>query len=192
MAEPNGHADSNAPRNPPESVANPAVRRSALRAYLVPLVVFFAGVGLVLAFWLAVRPATTREVAEPSAEGTTGTERADVRADTPGGGNPERTPSNARDETQERAGRAITELSDITSDNGRFTIGRVVDLRGTKVGRIESPTVFWLDDGRTGIEVVTQAPIDSLRPGQSINLSGSVERSGDSVRIRASRVEPAR
>jgi hypothetical protein len=188
MAEPGRETDPTAPQNPPHSVLNRQVRRSAVRAYIAPLVVFFAGVGLVLAIWMAVRPTPTRDVAEPLAERTTGTERGRVRDETPGGHNPDRRPATARDETAARGGREITELGEAIENGGRGVIGRRVELRGVTVERVESPTLFWLRDGEARVAVVA-AGMDPVRAGQQVDVSGSIERTGGGVRIRASRVE---
>ena len=191
MAEPGRDTDPDAPQNPPQSVLNQHARRSAVRAYIAPLVVFFAGVGLVLGFWMASRPAITRDVAEPLAEGTTGTERGRVRDETPGGHNPDRRPATARDETEARGGREITELGEALENGGRGVIGRRIELRGVTVERVESPALFWLRDGEARVAVAA-AGAGPVRAGQQVDVSGSIEQAGGGVRIRASRVEVRR
>jgi hypothetical protein len=191
MAESRRRTDPDAPENPPRSVLNKNVRRSALWIYLAPLVVFFAGVGLMLVFWMGGRPSQTRELAEPAAEGTTGTERERAREDTPGGHNPDRTPSSASNEADERAGRVITEIGELLENNGRGLTGRRVDVRDVNVDRVESPTLFWIRDGNARVAVIATMPTE-LQTGRPVNVRGTVERWSDTVRIRASRVEPSR
>jgi hypothetical protein len=43
---PERYEETTDPNNPPNSVVNPNVRRTALRSYLGPLIVFFAVVGI--------------------------------------------------------------------------------------------------------------------------------------------------
>jgi hypothetical protein len=187
MAEPYRNPDPSAPQNPPGSVVNKDVRRFALWTYLPPLIVFFLGVGLLLAYWETSAPPTRREAAEPRAEGTTGTERERSRDETPGGQNPDRTPASPQAEVEDRSGRTITELSEVF--DSRDAIGRRVEVRDVDVERVESPTLFWIRDGNARVAVTSTDGGTRVQAGQSVNVAGTVERSGGAVRIRATRVE---
>jgi hypothetical protein len=189
MAELPRNPDPNAPQNPPRSVLNEGVRRSALWTYLAPLVLFFAGVTVILAYW-GTSPPRRDEVEEARVAGTTGTEREPARADTPGGHNPDRAISKPQREVERRGGRVITELGEVFEDNSRDTIGRRVEILDVGVERVESATLFWIRDGVVRAAVAAPTGAD-VRPGQSVNVYGAVERSSDGVRIRASRVEPS-
>lgn len=193
MAEPR-NPDPNAPENPPQSVVNKSVRRSALWTYLAPLVLFFAGIGIIVAFWATSPPAVDRRDAEVrEVEGTTGTEREGNRDGTPGGHNPDRTPSSASDEVEARAGDAISDIDRLFEDGGRGAVGRRVELSRVRVERVESPTLFWIRGGDAHrIAVVASAGSPAVRGGQLLNLAGTVERSGSALRLRASRIEEAR
>jgi hypothetical protein len=191
MAEPPRTDDPNAPQNPPRSVVNPQVRRSALWTYLAPIVVFFAGVAVALVYWGTSPPRNGGERIE-QAEGTTGTERERSRDATPGGHDPNRAPSRPQDEVERRAGEALSELRELFEDGSRDVIGRRIELQNVTVERVDSPALFWVRDGDARAAVTAPAGGASVRAGQSVNLTGTVERTGEGVRIRASRVAPNR
>jgi hypothetical protein len=188
MAEAYRDRDPNSPQNPPEAVVNPRVRRAALWTYLPPLVIFFVGVAMLLFYWRDSQPVQVREAAQPRAEGTSGREADPPRVDSPGGHNPDRVPANARAEIDQRAGRAIDELGGIFDEAGRNNVGRRVQLQELDVERVESPTLVWVRDGNARAAVVIPEG-QSVKAGQKLNITGTVERAGDTVRIRASRVE---
>lgn len=191
--------DPNAPQHPPRSVLNRGVRRRALLTYLPPIVLFFVGAAVLLAYWASVRPETGRDVArgEPRAEGTAGdaadqpgTEGERGRTgDTPGGHNPDPRPAGPREEAERRGGAIITELGEILEHDASGTLGRGVAVSDVDVERVESPTLFWIRDGNARIAVAAPTGSPTVRAGQSVNVSGVVERAGGAVRIRASRVE---
>jgi hypothetical protein len=189
MAESTRNPDPNAPQNPPRSVLNKDVRRSALWTYLTPLVLFFAGVAIILAYW-GTSPPVRHDVEEPRVEGTSGTERARSGEDTPGGHNPDRAISKPDREREHRGGRIITELGEVFEDS-RDTIGRRVEILDVDVERVDSATLFWIRDG--SVRAAVAAPTGAtVHAGQSVNVIGAVERTTEGVRIRASRVEPSR
>jgi hypothetical protein len=192
MVESTRDPDPTAPQNPPRSVLNERARQSALWTYLAPLVLFFAGVAAILVYWGTSPPTRDRQVMEPAAQGTSGTERQPSHESTPGGHNPDRTISDPTDEREYRGGRAITELHEIFKDNSRDAIGRRVELSDVAIERVDSPTLFWVADADARVAVACDPGIDPVRVGQSVNLDGTIERSSDGVRIRASRVEPTR
>ena len=183
MAESPRNPDPNAPQNPPASVVNKRVRRSALWTYLAPLVVFFAGVAVVLIYWgtspPAPSPAPGRDAAAPRTEGTTGGQNPDVK------------PSTTKDEIDDRAGRNLSELGEVFDDNSRDVIGRRIVVHDVDVESVESPTLFWVRDGNVRVAVAAPSGGAAVQAGQTVNIIGAVERSGDSVRIRASRVTPS-
>ncbi len=187
MAESPRNPDPDAPQNPPQSVLNERVRRFALWTYLTPVVLFFVGVGIILAYWGTSSP-PRQDVEEPRTQGTTGTEREPSHAETPGGHNPDRALARPERDVERRGGRIITELGEILEDNSRDTIGLRVDIRDVDVERVESATLFWIRDGSVRIAVAAPAGA-TVQVEQSVNVAGAVERSSEGVRIRASRVE---
>jgi len=190
MAEPLGprNQDPYSRQDPPASVTNQRVRRYALRTFLLPIALFFAGIALVLAYWTLSSPESGQQRGEPRAEATTGTERVGSRERTPGGFNPYTTPQQTKEEIAQRGGRTITELGEVLEEGGRGVLGLRVDLRDIDVERVESPTLFWIRDGnaRVAVNAVSGAQV---KAGQTVNVVGTVERHGNSMRIRASRVE---
>jgi len=192
MAEPQRDRDPNAPQNPPQSVVNKDVRRSALRTYLLPLVLFFGCVAIVFMVWRTSPPPRGEDRTEPRAEGTTGTERERARERTPGGHNPDRKPSSTEEELEHRGGRVINTIEGILEDGSRDVIGRRVELHRVNVERVESPTLLWIRDGNARVAVSTAVGSTPVKAGQSIDVAGTIERAGPGVRIRASRVGASR
>lgn len=182
--------DVNAPQNPPNSVANPRVRRMALRAYLGPLVVFFVVVGIALLYW-ATRPgqpqvtASDAETDIPRAQGTGGDT-------TPGGHQPQPVPDSTRDEIEQRTGQVVTELGELLDEKARAEIGRRVEIDDVDVEQVETPTSFWVRDGNARVQVIAPTSDTTVRAGQQVNIAGVAERSGDTLRIRASKVTVSR
>lgn len=175
--------------NPPGSVANPTVRRAALRAYLGPIVAFFLVVGAALVYWSS-RPAPPDAGDErlSQTEGTTGV--APHRPDTPGGHDPQPVHETTPREVEHRAGDAITELGEVIEEDARGEIGRRVEVHDVEVERVDAPTLVWVRDGNARVAVVMPAG-RTVVVGQQIDIVGVVERAGDSARIRASRVTPS-
>ncbi len=183
--------DPNAPQNPPRSVANQAVRRTALRTYLGPIVALFVIVGLALLYWDTRPPASDREanqVARDDANvaGTAGERNPDK--DSPGGFDPQPTPDSTRDEIERRGGHVVSELGALLDDKASADAGRRVEITGVDVERVESATTFWVKDGNARVQVIAPAAGPTVRQGQQVDITGVAERSGDTLRIRASRV----
>lgn len=179
-----------APENPPNSVVNREVRRTALRTYLGPIVIFFVLVGAVYVYWSG-RPADRGPepaAAGEEAAGTAGLTAA--REDTPGGHDPQPQPESTREEIEGRGGDALTELGEVIENGGRGDIGRRVEVHDVEVERVESPTLVWVRDGNARVAVVMPAG-RTVGTGDQIDIAGVVERAGDSARIRASRVTPS-
>lgn len=179
--------DANAPQNPPNSVVNKDVRRTALRTYLLPLIVFFAVIGAALLYW-ATRPpqqqvgrANDPDRDIPRAEGTAGNT-------TPGGHEPQPTPDSTRGEVEHRGGNAVTELGELLDERARGEVGRRVEVSDVEVERVDGPTSFWVKDGNARVQVVTAKSGADVRVGQHVNITGVAERSGETLRIRASKV----
>ena len=195
MAEryPRDH-DPNAPQNPPNSVVNRGVRKTALRAYLAPILVFFLAVGVALLYW-AMRPdrpddasragATNQETSE-QARGTSG--ESPTSTDTPGGHEPQRTPGSTSEEIEHRTGAAVTELGDLLDQKARGDTGRRVQVTDVDVDAVDGPTSFWVRDGNARVQVIWNGGTTEVRPGQQVNITGTAEPAGQVLRIRASSV----
>ena len=190
--------DPNAPQNPPNSVANRDVRRTALRVYLGPIIALFVVVGLVLLYW-ASRPPVTERAAnqpqrdDPNVEGTSGERNpgggtaAEVERQ-PGGFDPQRTPESTREEVEHRGGHVVSELGDLLEENAHGEIGRRVEISDVDVEQVDSPTSFWVKDGNARVQVVAPAGMVEVKQGQQVHITGVAERSGSTIRIRASKV----
>lgn len=126
MAEPRNHRDTpeqydetRDPKNPPNSVLNPQVRRTTTRSFLWPLIVLTVVAGLLWVFWLR-QPPSVRS-AEETGIRTTATGTSDER--TPGGINTD--PDHARTEDELKF-RGVTGTSG-EKDGARLHDSRVED-----------------------------------------------------------------
>jgi uncharacterized protein YdeI (BOF family) len=187
MAEPYRDRDSNAPPNPPSGVVNPDAQRKAFRRFVTPTVAFFAVVGILLVYF-TMRPNRGHDDrGTPEAEATTGFSAP--RAETPGGKEPNPNPSSTSEDIQTRNGEPITELHSLFYEGVQAIDDRRVEVKGVTVERVDSPALFWVRDGNARVAVVAPAAGPQVSQGQTIDLSGSVQRTGNEIRIRASRIE---
>ena len=205
---PERYEETTDPKNPPNSVLNASVRRTALRSYLGPLLVFFLVVGIGLIYW-ANRPPLVTGDQDSQLVGTSGTpERDDVvgergnRDDTPGGVNPEPRPDSTADELRNRGadqssnplpgvGRE-TMLSGLAMLEGepKDLVGRRIDLRNVEVVDARGSSQFWVQDGHNKAEVTAPRGGPAVKGGSKVNVSGVVEEDGrGGVRIRAEQVQ---
>jgi hypothetical protein len=191
------------PQNPPNSVVNPEVRKTAVWTYLGIIVAVFAVVGVALLYWTAtdqrVTPEGERSERDPSAIGTSG-ERM-PRENTPGGFNPDRTPGDTRSELEFRGAgeprqgptpgldaQALTRLGAMREGTPQSLEGRRIDLTNVLVERADGGA-FWVRDGDATSAVIAPGGSPTVRAGQRVNLSGSLEQDGGQLRIRATRIE---
>jgi len=193
--------DPNHPDNPPNSVVNRHVRKSALRTYLWPLVVFFVVLAAAMFYRNSDRqPSNTgpngagSTVASDAqgtegARGTTGARPTDP--DTPGGHEPQRTPSTTSDELEHRSGNVVTELGDLLDERAMTDAGRRVHVDDVEVEKVDNATTFWVRDGNARVEVIANQNA-SVRAGQHVTIVGTAERSGEVLRIRATSVKPSK
>jgi hypothetical protein len=83
------------PKNPPNSVLQPEVRKAAFWAYIGPLLIIVVVLGIALLYW------STRDN-DRTTEPTVGTSGENPGQ---GGSNPDRTPDSTKDESEYRGGR---------------------------------------------------------------------------------------
>jgi hypothetical protein len=194
------------PKNPPNSVLQPAARTAALTSYLGGIIVLFVIVGLALVY----RSASGRRIAQDPGErgdrtaqenreiGTAGERSPDPSS--PGGFDPAARPGSTSDELEFRgaddrdaqrdlnARTSATKLSAVLDAAPTAAIGMPVDVRGITVANVDGGS-FWIHDGNDKIEVVPPAGAAPVRTGQSVDVVGKVESDGRSgVRVRATRV----
>jgi uncharacterized protein YdeI (BOF family) len=67
-------------------------------------------------------------------------------------------------------------------------IGARVDLTNVTVDRVEAGT-FWVRDGDVTAGVIVPGGMPTVKAGQRVNVSGTVETTGTTIRIRASRID---
>jgi hypothetical protein len=201
---PERYEDTMNPKNPPNSVANREVRRTALRSYLGPVIALFVVVGIALIYWANRGPV----VADPADRevGTTG-ERQDVvgergNADTPGGFNPDPRHDDTADELQYRGvdrnpeqlpglrpGAALTGLAMLEGDP-KDRIGRRIEIRDANVVDARDATNFSIQQGNAKVEVAAPRGGPAVKDGSKVSVSGVVEEDGNGgVRVRADRVD---
>ena len=187
MAEPYRDREPNAPMHPPDSVVNRNVQRKVVHSFLTPIVVLIVIVGVALVY-VATRPDRIEDDrGTPDAAATTG--YSAPRAETPGGKDPNPNPSSTSEEVATRTGEPITELQSLFVGGVKAIEGRRVEIEGVTVDRVDSPALFWVRDGNRTIAVVAPTAGPQIKQGQTIDLSGSVQRTGNELRIRASRVD---
>jgi hypothetical protein len=183
--------DPGAPQNPPQSVVNPDVRRTALRTYLGPIVALFVIAGLALLYWTTRPQVTEREANQINRDdanvaGTAGERNPDEES--PGGFDPQRTPESTRDEIEHRGGTVVSELGELLDEKAKADAGRRVEISGVDVEQVDGPTTFWVRDGNARVQVIGPAAGPAVRQGQQVDIIGVAERSGETLRIRASKV----
>jgi uncharacterized protein YdeI (BOF family) len=182
------------PENPPTAVTRPAVRRTAVWVFLGGITAVFLLVAAAFVYRSAMGPVPPAdEVGDPSAVGTVGEETA-------GGGDPARDRDDPQDELEFRgAGEPpqgpmpglaapLTRVGAVLDASPRTVTGRRVEIENVIVERAEG-TMFWIRDGDNRIAVIVPGDTATVRPGQRINLHGTVEADDRGVRIRATRVD---
>ena len=196
---PERYEDTTDPRNPPNSVANRDVRRTALRSYLGPLVVFFIVAGLALIYWANRSPVVNEDPAEIGTSGQDVVGERGNDSDTPGGFQPDPRPDSTRDEIERRGGAGtgtevgggtpLNELGSALENDGR-AVGQRIEVRDVDVIDAGDGRTFWVRDGNARIAVAAPAGTN-VTNGSTVDVSGVVESDGKGgVRIRASRVTP--
>ena len=95
MADPRQYGETVDPKNPPNSVLQPEVRKAAFWAYVGPLIIIIVILGIALLYW------STRDTTENLTEPTVGTSGENPGQ---GGSNPDRTPDSTKEETDYRGG----------------------------------------------------------------------------------------
>jgi hypothetical protein len=70
--------------------------------------------------------------------------------------------------------------------------GRRVEIKGVTIERVESPALFWVRDGNARVPVIAPPSGAQVKAGESVDLTGTVQRVGTELRIRATRVEAKR
>jgi hypothetical protein len=167
------------PKNPPNSVVRPEVRKTALWVYLAPIVLGCVVVGIAAMYWSTRGPApnadTTRTI------GTVGD------GSTPGGHDPDPRPDDTRAEVEYRGSGPLTTLGGMAEP--RTAIGQRVALKDVEVKAANEPGTFLIEDGATEMIVVAPSSAPQVRAGMRADIDGVVEADGKGgARIRATHV----
>ena len=176
--------ETTAPQNPPQSMVRPKRRTVWLASSLGTLAAIFlvvAAAFLIMTARRALQPGP-QVTPDPTAVGTSGERQP--REDTPGGFNPTPPPGNTAAELKFKGEDLVNRLQDV----GSQPAGQRVELRDVKVERADGD-VFWVRDGDATVAVVSAGGAPTVKAGQSVNVSGTIERNGSAARIRASRIE---
>jgi hypothetical protein len=181
----------NDPKNPPQSVLKPEVRRAALMSYLGPVVALFAVVGIVLIYWSNRGPVSSDVQRQRDAVGTIGS--------SPGG--TDRTPrfrttdDELRYRGADKSGRAETGRVDPTAEPKLDSVrsieaaGRRVEIDNAEVVSMDG-SVMWIIDGDTRIAVLVPEGGKPMKSGARVRVTGTTEIDPQgNLRIRASGIE---
>jgi hypothetical protein len=175
------YAETSDPKNPPNSVLAPAARTATVSTFLGGIIVFFLIVAAALIYWKA----SNRRIAPDPGD------RAGEAAEVGTSFDPSPTPDSTRDEIEYRGGvqgpEVFTDLGTIFDAKPAVAVGRRVDLHDVDVASAE-PGRFWIHDGNVRLEVIAGDAATPIRQGQAVDITGTVEADGGTVRIRAERV----
>ncbi len=196
--DPERRSETTDPANPPNSVLQPAARSSAVRTYVGGIAAVFLIVAAVFAYWSVTDRGGDSELdREPSTVGTAGSDNS--AEESPGGFDPVPEHDSTRDELEFRGAtetaegpaglstaEPLTELGGMLEERPQDVAGRRIDVQDVDVESAEGNT-FVIRDGEARASVIGSST--AVRPGQQVNVSGTVEPDGSgSSRIRATRV----
>jgi uncharacterized protein YdeI (BOF family) len=171
-----------APENPPNSTIRPRARSGWLASSLGTLGVVFLVVVAVFT-WVTVNRSLGRGADSPDrdAVGTSG-----IRGDQPGAFSADPTYRHTQDELKFKGATAdsLTKISEVKD----AAAGQHVALQGVRVERAEGDT-FWVRENDASVAVVAPGGSPTVKAGQKINVTGTIEGSGGAMRIRASRID---
>ena len=187
------YEETTAPQNPPNSMVNPTARTtwwgSSVGILVIVFLIAVAGFG-----WVLVQRELGKGGRTPDSE-TIGTSGA-VRDNGPGGFDPAPEPRNTRDELKYRGvddraqGSTSLNTNDITEAGQvkNAPAGSRVRLMNVAVDRADGDT-FWIRAGDVTVAVITPGGTPTVRTGQQVNVTGTIEATGETRRIRASRID---
>lgn len=180
------YEETTAPQNPPTSMVHPSARRGWFASSFGTVVLIVAVIAAAF-IWVVVERSLgggPQHRSDPRAIGTAGTQDPRLHDESsPGGFNPRPRPGSTADELEFRGSNQTT----IASLPGAAA-GSVVNLSDVRVDRANGDT-FTIRDGDATATVVVPGGMPTVRAGQRINVSGRLEATGDTPRIRASRID---
>src|SRR5688572_1930408 len=186
--------ETTAPQNPPNSMVNPTARTawwgSSVGILAIVFLIVIAGFG-----WVLVQRQLGKGGRTPDSQ-TIGTSGA-VRGNTPGGFDPAPQPGSTREELEFRGvgdppqGPGPGLNADYITAAGEVKdapAGSRVRLTNVAVDRSDGDT-FWIRADDTTMAVVAPGGTPTVRAGQHVNVTGTIEATGETKRIRASRID---
>jgi hypothetical protein len=187
--------ETNAPQNPPNSMVNPTARTawwtSSVGILAIVSLIVVAGFG-----WVLIQRELGRGGRTPDS-GTIGTSGT-VRDERPGGFDPSPDLGSTRDELEFRGvgQRPQGSMPGLNTDDDVTEAGEAknapagsrVRLMNVAVDRADGDT-FWIRAGDTTLAVVAPGGTPTVRAGQQVNVTGTIEATGGTRRIRASRID---
>ena len=190
------YEETRAPQNPPNSMVGPEARRGWLASSLGTVILIFVVVAAVFTWVMVQRSLGEGPIhrSDPQSIGTSG-ER--MRDQTPGGFNPTPRPGDTQDELElrgagERPQGPMPGLAagEITTFDGLkdATVGTRVTLSNVTVESASAGS-FVIRDDEVAATVVAPGGMPTVRTGQRVNVSGTIEAAGAKARIRASRID---
>lgn len=191
------YEETEAPQNPPNSMVRREARRGWLASSLGTLLIIFVVVGALFT-WVVIERSLGEGPLHSSDPQSIGTSGARMRDQTPGGFDPTPRPGTTRDELERRGageppqgpmpGLARGEI--ITTFDGLkdAAVGSRVTLSNVTVEGTNADT-FNVRDDEVTVTVVTPGGMPTVRTGQRVTVSGTIEAAGEKARIRASRID---
>ena len=180
------YEETTAPQNPPNSMVRPSARRGWLASSLGTVVLIFAIVAAAFTWVIVQRSLGSGPLhrSDPQTIGTAGTQDGRIRDEnSPGGFNPTPRPNSTADELEQRGSNATT-IAKLRDE----TTGSRVNISDVRV-ETAAADMFTIRDGNATATVVVPGGTPTVRAGQRVNVSGTIETAGDTPRIRASRIE---
>ena len=180
------YEETTAPQNPPNSMVRPSARRGWLASSLGTVVLICVVIAAVFTWVMVQRSLGSGPLhrSDPKAIGTAGTQDGRIRDEnSPGGFNPTPRPDSTADELELRGSNptTIAKLSEAST-------GPRVNLSDVRV-ESAAADMFTVRDGDATATVVVPGGTPTVRAGQRVNVSGTIETAGDKPRIRASRID---
>lgn len=180
------YEETTAPQNPPSSMVRPAARRRWFASSFGTVALIVAVIGAAF-LWVVVERSLgggPLHRSDPRAIGTVGTQDERLHDErSPGGFNPTPRPGSTEEELRFRGSNetTIAKLHDATA-------GSHVALSDVQVAQAGGGT-FTIRDGDATATVVVPGGTPTVRAGQRVNVSGTLEATGATPRIRASRID---
>lgn len=180
------YEETTAPQNPPNSMVRPRARRGWLVSSVGTVIALFTIVAAMLGWVIAQRGLGYGPLhrSDPQTVGTAGTQDERLHNEnSPGGFDTAPRFGSTEDELKFRGANETT-----IARLREAPPGSRVNIPDVRVERADADT-FTIRDGDAVATVVVPGGMPTVRGGQRVNVSGTIEAGGATPRIRASRIE---